>query len=729
MTWLAGGAAILAAWLGAAAPAMTAPVTPAVTGVVVDSTRLPLPGATVTRIDSDGRAAGTAVVTDAQGRFALEDAAAPVTIEVAMPGFATARVLAAEPSITVVLHLAAEGTSVVVEGSAVRDALTGATALTRDDLDRVPAVTTDERLEVVSGFSLFRRSSSRASNPTTHGVSMRGLSASGASRALVVFDGVPLNDGFGGWITWERVPGTAIESVSVERGPMGDLAGSDALGGLIRLAPVTPRRTSAEVAAQFGSLGTHEETASGGGVRGRSRVFGAASAFHTDGFIALEESARGAVDTPLETTWSNVYGRGLFGARQRLTLAGWYGTADRNNGTALQVNSNEGATGLAAYERAGSALQFGARASIGTNNYVQTFSAVASGRASERLTSTQHIDTSTLRASAELSRRFTRGLVLGRVSTARTSATFSDERATGTTERLLDDDSTALAIQGAVEPASRVSLTAGGRVEWRAAGDRAAELENRTAAIGRLAAAVRLNNLLTARGAAATSHRWPSLNEMVRDFSAGSTTTRANPDLEPERARSIEAGLTAARGAWSVSATAFRAVVLDAVSNVTLSSGSTIVRERRNAGEAHSHGLELDAEAAMSHVRLRGSFTALDAKFRHSLEAPLEGNWLPQIPATAFALSGDVLLPARHVLSVVFARSSSQFDDDRNVFRLAPSARLDARLAGVVDAGTLEVGWHLSAENLTDARIETGRTPLVALAQGRAFRAGLSIRY
>jgi hypothetical protein len=47
----------------------------------------------------------------------------------------------------------------------------------------------------------------------------------------------------------------------------------------------------------------------------------------------------------------------------------------------------------------------------------------------------------------------------------------------------------------------------------------------------------------------------------------------------------------------------------------------------------------------------------------------------------------------------------------------------------VVDAGTLEVGWHLSAENLTDARIETGRTPLVALAQGRALRAGLSIRY
>jgi outer membrane receptor protein involved in Fe transport len=334
-----------------------------------------------------------------------------------------------------------------------------------------------------------------------------------------------------------------------------------------------------------------------------------------------------------------------------------------------------------------------------------------------------------LRAAAEVSRRFDRGLLLGRASTSRTSATFRDERTSGTTERELDDNSTALAIQAGLEPASRVSLTGGGRVEWRAAGDRGAERDGRTAAIGRLAGAVRLNDLVTLRGAAATSHRWPTLNEMVRDFSAGSATTRANPDLEPERARSIEGGATVARGAWSVTATAFRAVVLDAISNVTLSSGSTIVRERRNAGEAHSHGLELDAEITSGVLRLRGSLTALDARFRQSQEPALEGNWLPQIPATAFAVSGDLRLPARHVLSLVFARSSPQFDDDRNVFRLSSSARLDARLAGVVDAGRVELGWHMSAENLTDARIETGRTPLVALAQGRAIRIGLSIRY
>ena len=56
------------------------------------------------------------------------------------------------------------------------------------------------------GFSLFRRSGSRYANPTSQGVSLRGLGASGARRALVLVDGLPLNDPFGGWVYWARVP-------------------------------------------------------------------------------------------------------------------------------------------------------------------------------------------------------------------------------------------------------------------------------------------------------------------------------------------------------------------------------------------------------------------------------------------------------------------------------------------------------------------------------------------
>ena len=79
----------------------------------------------------------------------------------------------------------------------------------------LPALTLDDRLRQVPGFSLFRRSSSRTANPTTQGVSLRGLGANGASRALVLQDGIPLNDPFGGWVYWDRVPAESIADIEI----------------------------------------------------------------------------------------------------------------------------------------------------------------------------------------------------------------------------------------------------------------------------------------------------------------------------------------------------------------------------------------------------------------------------------------------------------------------------------------------------------------------------------
>ena len=68
------------------------------------------------------------------------------------------------------------------------------TVVTSAELLSSAATTVDDALRFTPGFTLFRRSSSRAANPTTQGVTLRGLSASGASRTLVLADGVPLND-------------------------------------------------------------------------------------------------------------------------------------------------------------------------------------------------------------------------------------------------------------------------------------------------------------------------------------------------------------------------------------------------------------------------------------------------------------------------------------------------------------------------------------------------------
>src|SRR3970282_883507 len=87
------------------------------------------------------------------------------------------------------------------------------TVLTRDDVRQSAAQTVDDLLRQVPGFSLFRRTSSVVAHPTAQGLSLRGLGPGGTSRALVLLDGVPVNDPFGGWVYWSRVPLQAIEQI------------------------------------------------------------------------------------------------------------------------------------------------------------------------------------------------------------------------------------------------------------------------------------------------------------------------------------------------------------------------------------------------------------------------------------------------------------------------------------------------------------------------------------
>jgi len=104
-----------------------------------------------------------------------------------------------------------------------------------DTLRSAPTMTLDGALRSVPGFSLFRRSDSLTANPTAQGVSLRGLSPSGASRSLVLLDGVPLNDPFGGWVTWSKVPRESLASAELVRGGGATAWGNAALGGVVQL--------------------------------------------------------------------------------------------------------------------------------------------------------------------------------------------------------------------------------------------------------------------------------------------------------------------------------------------------------------------------------------------------------------------------------------------------------------------------------------------------------------
>src|SRR6185369_13074812 len=112
----------------------------------------------------------------------------------------------------------------------------------------------DKALSEVPGLSLFRRTSSAASNPTTQGLSLRSIGPSGAGRALVTLDGVPQNDPFGGWVIWTSLPREAIEGASVVRGAGAGPYGAGALTGVVALDELS-RAGAISADASYGGLG------------------------------------------------------------------------------------------------------------------------------------------------------------------------------------------------------------------------------------------------------------------------------------------------------------------------------------------------------------------------------------------------------------------------------------------------------------------------------------------
>src|SRR5690242_14755625 len=189
-------------------------------------------------------------------------------------------------------------TSITVTEKLSTDAPANITALDAKTLDQIPGVDLDDRLRSVPGFTLFRRASGLVANPTTQGVSLRGIGGSGASRTLVLWDGIPANDPFGGWLYWDRFAPSELERVEISRGASTSVFGDLAMGGAIGLFSIPPEPRHFELSYDGGNLDSHELSGGASNVWRRFAVSGFARAFTTDGYFIVPRRLRGAVDTP-----------------------------------------------------------------------------------------------------------------------------------------------------------------------------------------------------------------------------------------------------------------------------------------------------------------------------------------------------------------------------------------------------------------------------------------------
>jgi outer membrane receptor protein involved in Fe transport len=617
----------------------------------------------------------------------------------------------------------------------------------RSALDVTAAPTVDDAFRQVVGFGLFRRTGSRSANPTIQGVSLRGLGASGASRSLVLMDGVPINDPFGAWVYWGRVPRLAVERLEVLRGGSSDLYGSGALGGVAQILTRRPgagRGLDGEASAggrgyRDGALSAH---ATGGSWGGRL----SAQALHTDGYVAVAEDDRGPIDRPVASRHAAVDAiveRRLAGDG-RLFARGMYYDEARENGTPLQENQTWIGLVAAGYDRGPWSLRvWGSRQQL-----EQAFSAVSSDRETERLTRRQRVPADAFGLAGQWARALgsrhhvVAGLEARHVSGTTHETGFFGGAPTSQLEAGGTQQGAGLFVEDRLQAHPQLLLSAGARIDvWAQRDGRSVRtplapggnlLESaypdrtESAFSPRLGLLFRASPAVSLTGSAYGAFRGPTLNELYRGFRVGSVITLANPALTAERLWGGEVGALFARGPLAFRVTGFTAQVRDAVANVTLESTSALVtRQRRNLARVRSSGVEIEGEARLGgRGVVSAGYTLIDSHVGSFPPDPsLVGRHLPHVPRHQAVLQARYESTWRLGLQARWV--GEVWEDDRNTLLLDSAVVLDLLVAREV-AGGLEL--FAAAENLLDADVVVGRTPVRKLGAPRTFRAGMRFR-
>src|SRR5829696_406989 len=115
------------------------------------------------------------------------------------------------------------------------DAAFDIVTIDRERLEHSASNRLEDILRDIPGFAQFRRSDSRTANPTSQGATLRALGGNASSRALLLLDGVPQTDPFGGWISWPAYDQRRLGRIRVIRGGGSGVYGSGALAGTIEM--------------------------------------------------------------------------------------------------------------------------------------------------------------------------------------------------------------------------------------------------------------------------------------------------------------------------------------------------------------------------------------------------------------------------------------------------------------------------------------------------------------
>ncbi|MBI3356576.1 MAG: TonB-dependent receptor [Nitrospirae bacterium] len=637
--------------------------------------------------------------------------------------------------------------NVIVSATRTTEALgsvaQAATVLTRDQIDRSPfsgGHQIDDLLRAVPGVqpSLL---SSRYNHPTAQALTLRGL---GTRRTLVLLDGVPLNDGFGGWINWGLVP-DRIERIEIVQGGASNLYGTWAMGGVVQLLSESPLRGSTfKLDSQAGNYNTYTQAVSAHLGTDRIGMTLGYRWYHSNGFIPLPTDQRGPIDRPNDARHHHF--SGAIAARLApstiLRLSGTWFDEDRSFGTPLSLATR--AIGTTTLSLSGESAR-GDHYQVSLFGQWQTFRNLTSQvtpsatlRLSEFQDRIQTIPSNDFGGSLQwisllsLQHKLVLGADVRTIIAQSGDALFTATGPAGNTLARGQQLGGGAFAEWIYQPVDALTITPSVRSDWWTQFNARTVATNGTVTSPdartissvnpKLSALYRVGEWFRIVASAYQAFRAPTLNELYRSFGFGGFTFAANDQLSTERLSGVDAKIEGgeAQGlglSWRISGHADW--VKDQILFVTQ---GPLLAQRQNVGRTRTVG----GEASLTWHPLTPLSFQLGYAYVHSVitefpgNSSREGKFVPNVSShqvtAGLSLShsqlADLTIQARYL--------SRQYADDANTQPIADFVVLDASLQRTLLKG---IRLFLNGENLTDRRyiatqtgsIKTLGTPLLVI--------------
>ena len=606
----------------------------------------------------------------------------------------------------------------------------------RREIERAPSHALDQLLKDVPGVQLFRRSDSTSGHPTSQGITLRALGGNASSRALLVLDGVPQTDPFGGWVNWPAYDPQTLSGIRVVRGGGSVANGPGALAGTIEMTSRADTGVGGEA-----DLGSRESVDAGGRMAtnlGTGVLSMSGREARGDGFIPITAATRGPADKrALYEEWTS---RARWveplapSTELQASVSGFHDW--RTRGTDFSQDRTNGAD--ASLRLVGrSSWQWSALGYWQWRNLLSSTASLSAGRSvATRVLLQDSVPSHGLGGSLEVRPPMPGGIELRLGADARGTTGQTNELANYVAgdptrrRRAGGETLTSGLFVEASDTIDGITLSGGARADhWQVDDGHLTEQTVATGVVTRDEIDPRRQGWLpTARGgvlapigsgfslraAAYLGWRMPTLNELFRPFRAGLDATAANPALDPERLAGAEAGVEYAGGPWQLSATAFANRLRDAIANVTLGYGpgsfpevgvvaaGGVFRQRQNVHAVNVRGVELSAGWASGPWSLRAGASLTHARMNTDGASAFLNGLLPaQTPNFAGTLSASWERDGKS-LELEVRRVGAQFEDDLNTEVLKAATTLDA-------SASWPLGRHLQlvlrGENITNALV------------------------